>query len=175
MEIEMANTQTATRGEREGAAEAKIGLAPDARRRVAEALVAVLADSYVLLARTHGCHWNVEGPQFPGLHELFEKQYQGLFAAIDEIAERIRSLDLYAPSSLGDMAANSRLDVDASADDASGMLRLLIADNEALARACREVAALCGDAEDTATEDLMNARIAAHDANAWMLRASLPR
>jgi starvation-inducible DNA-binding protein len=52
----------------------------------------VLADSYALLSLTHLAHWNVEGPGFFALHTAFQTQYEELFVAIDEIAERIRAL-----------------------------------------------------------------------------------
>lgn len=64
---------------------------------VVDSLRVVLADSYALMAQTHICHWNVEGPGFFALHAAFEGQYTELFTAIDEIAERIRSLGNYAP------------------------------------------------------------------------------
>jgi starvation-inducible DNA-binding protein len=152
-----------------------IGMEDDQRRRVARHLSRVLADSYVLLARTHGCHWNVVGPQFPGLHDLFETQYREIFGAIDEIAERIRALGYFAPANFGAMAREATIDVDETAEDAESMLEMLVADNEALARGCREVVEVCDQTDDSATEDLMNARIAAHDNHAWMVRACLPR
>ncbi len=152
-----------------------IGMDDEQRRAVAQNLSRVLANSYVLMASTHGCHWNVVGPQFPGLHELFEKQYKDLFNAIDDIAERIRALGYFAPANFAAMAAEATIEVDQTANDAEAMLKMLTAANEALARLCREVEEVCDDNDDTATEDLMNARIAAHDGNAWMLRACLPR
>ena len=62
----------------------------------------VLADSYALLSLTHLAHWNVEGPGFFALHTAFQTQYEELFMAIDEIAERIRALDAYAIGGLED-------------------------------------------------------------------------
>lgn len=143
------------------------------REKLALALGSVLADAYVLLVRTHGFHWNVRGPQFPGLHALFETHYQELFPAIDEMAERIRALGYFAQCTMGDLTERASLDVGATADDADGKVRRLLQDNEAVGRACREVAELCDEVGDTATEDLMNARMTAHDKNAWMLRACL--
>jgi starvation-inducible DNA-binding protein len=67
---------------------------------VAEGLKALLADSYALLAQTHLAHWNVQGPAFFNLHTAFQTQYEELFTAIDEIAERLRALDVLAPGGL---------------------------------------------------------------------------
>lgn len=60
-------------------------------------LVKVLADTYLLYPKTHNFHWNVEGPRFRSLHQMFEEQYQALWASVDELAERIRALGQYAP------------------------------------------------------------------------------
>jgi starvation-inducible DNA-binding protein len=150
-----------------------IGVDATDRHRVAEALGPVLADTYVLMAKTHGFHWNVTGPQFPALHELFEKLYTDLFEAVDDIAERMRAVGVYAQTSLTAFADLSTLPEVREVPDAETMLRLLIADNETIARQARQVAELAQGAGDGASEDLMNARMAAHDKAAWMLRATL--
>lgn len=153
----------------------EIGLESDARRNLAHALGEVLADSYVLMARTHNFHWNVVGPQFPGLHALFEEQYKELFGAIDVIAERIRSLGFVAPGTLSDFVERSNLDASQTAEDADAMLASLVEGHEMAGRACRKVVELCGETGDSVTEDLMNARIGTHEQFAWMLRASQSR
>lgn len=150
-----------------------IGVEAIDRHRIAEALGPVLADTYSLMVKTHGFHWNVSGPQFPALHELFEKFYTELFEAVDDIAERIRAVGAYAPTSLTAFAELSTLGEVRDVPDAETMLRLLIADNEAIARQARHVAELAQSADDGASEDLMNARMAAHEKAAWMLRATL--
>ena len=47
-----------------------------------EALRNVLADTYALYVKTHGYHWNVTGPRFKSLHELFMQQYTELWTAL---------------------------------------------------------------------------------------------
>ena len=76
-----------------------IGISDEHREEITNGLVKVLADSYTLYLKTHNFHWNVEGPLFSELHQLFEKQYLELAIAIDEIAERIRALGFYVPAS----------------------------------------------------------------------------
>ncbi|MDX6750705.1 Dps family protein [Geminicoccaceae bacterium 1502E] len=151
----------------------EIGLDRDARKALAEGLAQVLADSYTLLGKTHGFHWNVTGPQFPGLHPLFEEQYRDLQDAVDEIAERIRALGHFAPGSLGQFLARTAVDDEKGVPAAQDMLKQLAKDNELLARQCRKVVETCDKTDDTVTEDLMNGRIAFHEKAAWMLRASL--
>ena len=69
------------------------------RKRIADGLAKVLADTYTLYLKTHNFHWNVTGPMFQTLHVLFMQQYTELWNALDPIAERIRSLGYPAPGS----------------------------------------------------------------------------
>jgi len=77
---------------------------------VVESLRQVVAGTYALIGQTHICHWNVRGPSFFSLHTAFEEQYNELFLAVDQIAERIRAKGALAPgglSNLGKMAGMS--------------------------------------------------------------------
>jgi len=74
-----------------------IGINQQDREEVAEHLKRLLADSYTLYLQTHNFHWNVTGPMFNQLHLMFEDHYNELAIAVDDIAERIRSLDIAAP------------------------------------------------------------------------------
>jgi starvation-inducible DNA-binding protein len=150
-----------------------IGVPENHRKLLADGLSQVLADSYTLLGKTHGFHWNVTGPEFPGLHEMFEHQYEDLQKAVDEIAERIRALGFLAPGSLTQFLKLTDIKDEEGAPDTEGMLRQLVNDNELASRACRKVVSSCEEVGDTSTEDLMNARITAHEKAAWMCRASL--
>jgi starvation-inducible DNA-binding protein len=78
--------------------------------RLVDALNLVLADSYALMALTHLAHWSVEGTGFFALHKAFEEQYENLFKAVDEIAERVRALDAYAIGGLAKLAKTSGLE-----------------------------------------------------------------
>ena len=63
-----------------------IGIGPQDREEIAAGLSRLLADSYSLYLKTHNYHWNVTGPQFNTLHQMFEDQYTELATAVDEIA-----------------------------------------------------------------------------------------
>ncbi|HBT36354.1 MAG TPA: DNA starvation/stationary phase protection protein, partial [Hyphomonas sp.] len=80
-----------------------IGLNDEARNTSADALRVLLAETYALYSKTHGYHWNVTGPRFNSLHTMFETQYNELWMALDEIAERIRALGHFAPTSPAEM------------------------------------------------------------------------
>lgn len=141
--------------------------------KTTEALRLVVADTYALIGQTHLCHWNVKGPSFFSLHTAFEEQYNELFAAVDEIAERIRAKGALAPgglSNLAEMAGIPELAEDASARE---MVSHLLEANEKLLKdlkAARDAAAEEGDSE---SEDLMIARNQVHEKTVWMLRSFL--
>jgi starvation-inducible DNA-binding protein len=134
----------------------------------------VVADCYALMASTHLAHWNVEGQDFFQLHEAFQAQYEDLFAAIDEIAERVRALDEYAVGGLKTLSEMSGMeDLDGGAVSAKDMIAALIVGNERVLGGlfkARKVAAENGDAE---TEDLCIGRIQVHEKALWMLKSCL--
>lgn len=141
--------------------------------QVIGALRQVVADSYAIIAQTHICHWNVRGPSFFSLHTAFEDQYNELFLAVDEIAERVRAKGALAPgglSNLSQMAGIEEIAEDASAAD---MVQHLVKANEKLLadlKTARDHAAEAGDSE---SEDLMIARMQVHEKTVWMLKSYL--
>lgn len=141
--------------------------------QVIEVLRQVVADSYALIGQTHLCHWNVRGPSFFSLHAAFENQYNELFMAVDEIAERIRAKGALAPgglSALAEMAGIAEIEEDANAE---AMVRHLVQANEKLLADLQQARNLAGEADDTETEDLMIGRIQVHEKTVWMLRSYL--
>lgn len=148
------------------------GLDANARNAVADALNGVLADTYVLYQKTHAYHWNVTGPQFPTLHALFEEQYREMWAALDELAERVRALGAFAPASARVFASLASIE---SADDtppkAEQMIKNLLHGHETLVRRARKALDVASEVSDAASEDLLTVRIQTHEKTAWMLRA----
>ncbi|MGV6802391.1 MAG: Dps family protein [bacterium] len=142
-------------------------------KKVADGLRNVLADTYTLYMKTHGFHWNVTGPQFHTLHTMFEAQYTEMWTAMDEIAERIRALGEFAPSSGKEMANQSVIDeAEGKVPNAQQMLEALLRDHEKLVSRAKAAVELASDAEDDASEDLLITRIQSHEKTAWMLRAT---
>ena len=74
-----------------------IGIKSSDRKKIVDGLAELLADSYTLYQMTHNFHWNVTGPQFNSLHQMFMTQYTEQWTALDLIAERIRALGYPAP------------------------------------------------------------------------------
>ena len=140
---------------------------------VALALGKLLADTHALYLKTHGFHWNVRGPQFPALHQLFEQQYKELWGSLDALAERIRALGALAPQGHTSMANLTGVKDGDPQWSAQEMLRDLLKDHEQTCGAIKAAIQTAEGASDAATVDLLNDRLSAHEKHAWMLRATL--
>lgn len=150
-----------------------IGIPAKQRQRIADALSALLADSYTLYLMTHNFHWNVTGPQFNGLHMMFMQQYTEQWTALDDIAERIRALGLPAPGTYAEFARRASFKEVEGVPTANEMLRHLVAAQEATARTARAILPLAEEAKDQPSADIATQRLAVHEKTAWMLRSML--
>lgn len=140
---------------------------------VTDALKTALADTYSLQLKTQNYHWNVEGTHFRSLHLLFEEQYNELFAAVDVIAERLRTLGEKAPGSASEFAKLTKVKEGNSSFDDFQMVKDLYSTNLQLSETYKKAIEKAEKAEDPATVDLFTQRIAVHDKAAWMLKSSL--
>ncbi|GGO88681.1 DNA starvation/stationary phase protection protein [Marinobacterium nitratireducens] len=148
-----------------------IGIPEADRKSIAEGLSRLLADSYTLYLQTHNFHWNVTGPQFRELHLMFEEHYTELAVAVDDIAERIRTLGEVAPGTYKAYAALSSIREVDGVPDAKEMVALLTSGHEQVVRTCREVLKVAQGADDESTASLVSDRMSIHEKTAWMLRS----
>lgn len=153
--------------------EINIGINEKDRKKIADELSKVLADTYMLYLKTHNYHWNVTGELFHSLHEQFEEQYTELAEAIDEIAERIRALGYRAPGTFKEFQELTSIEEETERPEAMEMVRRLAIGNEQVLRTAREALKPANDAEDEATIDLLTQRLHVHSKTAWMLRSHL--
>ena len=152
-----------------------IGIKEQDRKNIAQGLSHLLADTYTLYLKTHYFHWNVTGPMFNTLHLMFETQYNELALAVDLIAERIRSLDVYAPGTYRDFAKLTSIKESEFVPKAQDMIAELVAGHEAVCRTARSVFPSADAASDEATADLLTQRLQLHEKTAWMLRSLLEK
>jgi len=150
-----------------------IGIKEKDRKKIAEGLTRVLADTYTAYLKTHNYHWNVTGPMFNTLHLMFEQQYNELWLAVDEVAERIRSLGAVAPGSYKAFAELTSVEEDEGVPKAQDMIANLVKAHETITRTAREVFPLAEEASDEPTADLLTQRMQASEKTAWMLRSML--
>jgi starvation-inducible DNA-binding protein len=151
-----------------------IGISEKDRAAISEGLSHLLADTYTLYLTTHNFHWNVTGPMFNSLHDMFMQQYTELWNAVDPIAERIRSLGYPAPGSYAAFAKLSSLpDAPNKPPKALEMVAILAKGHEGVAKTARNLYPLVEKASDEPSADLLTQRITIHEQSAWMLRALL--
>ena len=150
----------------------KSGMTDQGRKKIAEELKHYLADSYSVYLKTQNFHWNVRGPHFFALHLLFEKQYEELAEAADEIAERIQALGFHVDATFSAFQ-KCCIKEEKKPLEAKKMIQQLVLDYEAVIRCAREIASHAEEEKDQATVDLMARRLGSHEKMAWMLRSHL--
>jgi len=149
------------------------GIDAKQREAIAKGLSALLADSYTLYLMTHNFHWNVTGPQFNSLHQMFMGQYTEQWNALDIIAERIRALGFPAPGTYKEYVKLASIQEVDGVPKANDMIRHLVAAQEATARTARKLFPVVDAANDQPTADVLTQRIDIHEKTAWMLRSLL--
>lgn len=151
-----------------------IGIGKAERAAISAGLSRLLADTYTLYLTTHNFHWNVTGPMFNSLHDMFMTQYTELWNAVDPIAERIRALGHVAPGSYAEFGKLSSLpDAPSEPPKAMTMVRILMEGHEAVARTARSLLPVVEAASDEPTTDILVQRLTVHEQAAWMLRSLL--
>lgn len=149
-----------------------IGIGAKDREKIAQGLKGLLADTYTLYLQTHNFHWNVTGRLFRELHLMFEEQYTELATAVDDIAERIRTLDVVAPGTYKAFAELSSIKEVDGVPTAEEMVRILTQGHEQVVKTCRDVLKAAQAGDDESTIALVSDRMRVHEKTAWMLRAT---
>lgn len=154
-------------------AKINIGISTEDRSKIVEGLSRLLADSYTLYLMTHNFHWNVTGPQFNSLHNMFMQQYTEQWNALDIIAERIRALGFPAPGTYKQFVALASIQEVEGVPKATEMIQILVNAHEAVARTARGIFEVVDAANDQPTADVLTQRLDVHEKTAWMLRSLL--
>ena len=145
-------------------------LESNAIRTLADALNAVLADTYALYLKTKNFHWHVSGPHFRDYHLMLDEQATQILATTDIIAERVRKIGATTLRSIGHIARLQRLeDNDRDFVPARQMLTELHQDNLELVEHLREAKRLAGEAGDNATDSLIDDWTDEAEQRAWFL------
>lgn len=152
-----------------------IGMTPKELKKVAEHLTDFLADTYALYLKTQNFHWNIVGNEFFSLHVLFEKHYEDMAEAVDEIAERIRSLGHYAEGSFSEFKKRTHLKEPKKGLSAKKMLEELVQDHELISQEGRNLIRVSQEHHDEISADLVIKRLGFHEKAGWMLRSHLEK
>ncbi|MGY0398410.1 MAG: Dps family protein [Ostreibacterium sp.] len=148
-----------------------IGINETDRKAVAEQLKVLLADSYTLYLQTHNFHWNVTGPRFRDLHLMFEEHYIELSTAVDDVAERIRTLGVFVPGTYQSLSTLSNIKSVEDVPIANDMVNILMQNHEQVVKTCRKALKTAQGANDESSESLIADRMVVHEKTAWMLRS----
>ena len=136
------------------------------------ALTKVMADTFAMYYKAHSSHWNIEGPNFPQYHDFLQNLYTELWNTVDTIAEKIRQLGGYAPSSLSELMSHTMVTENTGTySDQEYLTRLLDANNLVLASllmAYKEAEA----ATEIGVSNFIQDRVMAHQKHGWMLKAT---
>ena len=154
---------------------ADVGLTERQREAVVDILNARLSDTVTLYVKTRKYHWNVRGIEFAQLHKFFEKQYDEIAEAMDEIAERVRQVGGIASGTMDEFLRTTALKEQPGVNpDAHDMISDLLHDHETVIKQLRkDVDATADEYHDLGTSDFLTALMEAHEKMAWMLRAHL--
>ena len=140
---------------------------------LSDTLKKIIADSYVLYFKAHSFHWNVEGPDFVSLHELFSNIYEDAFSAVDPTAEYIRTEQEYAPGSFERYQELSMIQGQTKVPRARLMIEELLADTQTMKDLSKN---LFDQATEAGREDVANfaaERQSQHGKYGWQLQALL--
>jgi starvation-inducible DNA-binding protein len=150
-----------------------IGLSDRQREGVITLLNQDLSDLYLVLVKTKKYHWDVVGPQFRTLHQLWEEQYETLTETIDSCAERVRTLGGYPVGTMeGFLKLASIKEHSGDIPNATEMVARLVEDHEQIIRNLREHVEQCAETfKDDGTADFLTGLMEQHEMMAWMLRS----
>ncbi len=135
-------------------------------------LKVALADTFVMMTQAWGFHWNVEGPHFKSLHDMFSTIYTDLQDAVDPLAEHIRALDEYAPGSLKRFSELTTLEEDVKIPTATNMVDRLLASNLKVIDSLNQALEQAKIANDEGVINFLGERLETHAKHGWMLRAT---
>lgn len=151
-----------------------IGLNDKTLDKVSALLYQVLADEAALAFLTRDAHWNITGPLFGPLHELFGKQYDAINETIDDVAERIRALGRPVAGKMNELAKVVSLPSSGNTTGkADKLIGSLLNSHEAIIRNLRKAVDETAKLGDNGTSDFLTSLMEEHEKTAWMLRSSL--
>ena len=138
-----------------------------------QALKIAFASEFAFYLKAHYFHWNVEGPLFTQMHDLFGKIYEEVYSSIDDFAENIRKAGAYTPGSFARFSALSAVDDEVSVPSAEEMVVELLQDSEKISEMFRIVFRAAEELGQHGLSDFLAGRQDAHDKHSWMLRSTL--
>lgn len=154
---------------------ADIGLTEKGSQAVADVLIKLLADEFVLFSKLLNAHWNVEGPDFHSVHVYLDELYHEQLEVVDSVAEYIRMVGHYVPASLKNYQKLSHLtEAYEGKNDTQGFFKDLTEDLDAIIIYIREnIDPLADKYKAYGASDFITGILEKHQKTAWMLRSHI--
>jgi starvation-inducible DNA-binding protein len=138
-----------------------------------KALKIAFASEFSFYLKAHNFHWNVTGPMFPQLHDLFGTVYEEVYGSIDAFAENIRKCGAFVPASYSRFSMLTQIEDETNIPDDRSMVAELLQDSDKMVKILK----LCFDMATAVGEeglaDFLAGRMDAHRKHSWQLRATL--
>jgi starvation-inducible DNA-binding protein len=141
--------------------------------RLQNALKIAFASEYSFYLKAQNYHWNVTGPMFPQLHDLFGKIYEEVYGSIDQFAEEIRAQNTFVPASYTRFSMLSQIDDETAIPDAQVMIAELLSDSERMNKLLKLTFDMATADGQEGLADFLAGRMDAHKKHSWMLRSTL--
>lgn len=150
-----------------------IGIDKNKAIQLSNQLNQLLADYQVFYQNLRGLHWNIKGKEFFELHLKFEEFYDDAVVKIDEIAERILTLEGEPFHTFSDYLKHSNINEEKSVTNGVEGIHIVVKNFSTIITLEREILSLAGDAEDEGTVSLMSDYISETEKTLWMLNSYL--
>lgn len=148
------------------------------KEKIAELVNPIIADQFVLYVKARNYHWNITGPHFYMLHQKFEELYDLLADDIDELAERLRAIDVFAPGSMSEFLRLSTLKEEKAnfIPLYNEMAANIASDIETLTKKLKEtIPIIQSEFNDEATAGLLIDLIHKYEKFLWMLKSAISK
>ena len=136
-----------------------------------EQLKVILGTNFALYLKSHNYHWNIEGSNFPQYHEFLNDFYNSVWLQTDDIAEKLRQLDVYVPGSMSRFLELADIEEAQTVPTALSMMSQLKSDNDRYIIHLRAGIAAADQANEPAVGNFLQDLLGAHQKKAWMLRS----
>ncbi len=137
------------------------------------ALKIAFASEFAFYLKAHYFHWNVEGPLFKQLHDLFGDIYEEVYGSIDDFAENIRKTGAYTPGSFQRFSLLTLIEDETQLLPAESMVLELLEDSTKMTELFQIVFRAAEELGEHGLSDFLAARMDAHQKHSWMLRSTL--
>ena len=150
-----------------------IGIDKKKANKLSKKLNQLLADYQVFYQNLRGLHWNIKGKEFFELHLKFEELYDDAVIKIDEIAERILTLEGEPLHTFSDYLNHSKIEEERGVTNGIEGVKIVVKNFTNIISVEREILSLSGDADDEGTNSLMSDYISQTEKTLWMLNSYL--